>query len=70
MSGHVPHILGCLIALTAPLKLSELPDVTTALRQLAGESLPEVTFVQRVQVEAIRLGLTGEQAGPRGGYFS
>lgn len=60
----MPHILGCLVALAARLKLSELPEVVTALRPLAGEYLPEVTFTQRVQAEAIRLGLTGEQAGP------
>jgi hypothetical protein len=64
VSWYVPHILGCLVALAARLKLAELPEVLTALRQLAGEYLPEVTFTQRVQAEAIRLGLTGEQAGP------
>jgi hypothetical protein len=48
---------GCLVALAARLKLSELPDVLTTLRQRAGEYLPEVTFAQRVQAEAIRLGL-------------
>jgi hypothetical protein len=48
----------------ARLKLSELPDVLTALGQFAGEYLPEATFTQRVQVAAIRLGLAGEQAGP------
>jgi len=53
----VPHILGCLVALAARLKLAELPEVLIALRQLAGEYLPEATFTQRVQVEAISLGL-------------
>jgi hypothetical protein len=57
VSWYVPHILGCLVALAARLKLSELPEVLAALRQLAGEYLPEATFTQRVQAEAIRLGL-------------
>jgi hypothetical protein len=64
VSWYVPHILGCLVALAARLKLSELPDVLTALRQLAGEYLPEAAFTQRTQAEAIRLGLAAERAGP------
>jgi hypothetical protein len=37
--------------------------VLTALRQLASEYLPEVTFTQRVQAEVIRLGLACELTG-------
>jgi hypothetical protein len=53
---HVAHILGCLVALAARLKVSELPDALAALRQLAGEYLPEAAFAQRARAEAIRLG--------------
>ena len=58
---YVAHILGCLVSLAARLKLSELPDALAALRQLAGEYLPEAAFAQRA--EAIRLGIASEQVG-------
>jgi hypothetical protein len=61
---YVAHMLGCLVSLAARLTLSELPGAVAAFQRLAVEHLPAAAFAQRTQAEAIRLGLTGEQAGP------
>jgi hypothetical protein len=59
---YVAHILSCLVAPARRLKVSELPDALAAMRQLAGECLPETAFAQRAQAEAIRLGIASEGA--------
>ena len=55
---YVAHILGCLVGLAARVNVAQLADALVVLGNLAAEYQSPQAFAARVQVEAIRLGMT------------